>query len=358
VTNEFVNVRESPTITAPLVMRLDRGALVTLVEFINAAWAKVEYAAGKQGYIVSRYIAKLATEEKLTADKEQFKGLYFVNFGFVNVRKEPNAQSEKLGELPGQSFVRPLSMDEVWARIPFQGKEGYVAVQYLSPFLPNFLVRQEKYMLPILHYTLADDTQLPALRAHVARLRAEGFKILTLRAFYDLLLAQEQRDVRLDPKSVVLVISGITPGNARAVSEGLLADTIRATLFIETRHIGLSGITEKMLLTLIANGHDLESAGHTGDDLRSLTNAQLELELKQSRKILEDLTGKTVFAIAYPQGGVNERVMQKASEAGYLLGLSNVPERTVTRAQFLRLPSFTISFGLTADDIVKIARGT
>ncbi|MBI3332085.1 SH3 domain-containing protein [Candidatus Peregrinibacteria bacterium] len=356
VTNEFLNVRDQANITSGNLGRLDRGAIVTMVDFTNAAWATVEYAPGKQGYVALRYLSKLTTEDKLAEEKKAFDGQYFVNFGFVNVRKDPNAQSEKLGELPGQQIVKPISKDDVWARIPFSGREGYVAMQYLSPFVPNFLVRQEKFTLPILHYNMAEDDMQKALVAHVAKLRAEGIRLLTMRDFYDLLLVQEQRDVRLEPKTVVIALTNITPKNVDAVSSLLSQNNIRATLFLETQHLGLTGIPEKKVLTLLANGMDLQSAGHTGDDLRSLTNAQVELELKQSRSILEDLTKKTVFAVAYPQGGVNDRVMQKAIEAGYLLGLGSAPERTFGRGQLLRLPSFTITASMQEDDVLQIVR--
>lgn len=356
VTNEFLNVRDQANITSANLGRLDRGAIVSMVEFKNAAWAKVEYAPGKQGYVALRYLSKLTSEDKLPEEKKAFEGQYFVNFGFVNVRKEPNAQSEKLGEISGQEIVRPISKDDVWARVPFNGKEGYVAMQYLSPFLPNFLVRQEQFTLPVLHYHLSDTETQKALVAHVAALRTAGIKILTFRDFYDLLLAQEQRDVRLEPKTVLLALTGVTAKNVDAVSDLLSKNNIRATLFLETQNIGLTGIPEKKILTLLANGLDLQSAGHTGDDLRSLTNAQVELELKQSRKILEDITKKTVFAIAYPQGGVNDRILQKASEAGYLLGLGSAPERIFTRSQLLRLPSFAVTASMQGEDIVKIVK--
>ena len=356
VTNEFLNVRDAANVTAGNVARLDQGDLVTVVELMNAAWAKIEYAPGKQGYVALRYLSKVTSEEKLANEKKAFDGLYFVNFGFVNVRKEPNAQSEKLGEILGQAFVKPISKDEVWARVPYQGKEGYVAVQYLSPFLPNFLVRQELFTLPILHYNMGQTGMTDALVSHVEALRADGIKIMTVRDFYDLLLTQEQRDVRLDPKTVVLALSGITPENVKEVSDLLSQNNIRATVFLQSQHIGLSGITEKTLMTLIANGLDIQSAAHTGDDLRSLTNAQIELELKQSRKLIEDITKKPVFAIAYPQGGVNDRVMEKATEAGYLIGLGSSPERTFTRSQLLRLPSFIISGSMQSEDVLKIVK--
>ena len=356
VTNEFLNVRDQANVTAGNLHRLDNGDIVKLTELVNAAWAKIEYAPGKEGYVAMRYLSKVASEEKLADEKKAFDGLYFVNFGFVNVRKEPNAQSEKLGEIPGQSLIKPISKDEVWARVPFQGKEGYVAMQYLSPFMPNFLVRQEQFSLPTLHYNMDQKDMGTLLVSHVHALREQGMKLLTYRDFYDLLLTQERRDVRLEPKTVIIALSGIAPENVKEVTDLLTKNNIRATLFIQTQHVGLSGITEKQLLTMQANGLDLQSAGHTGDDLRSLTNAQVELELKQSRKILEDVTKKTVFVVAYPEGGVNDRVMEKAVEAGYLLGVGASPERTFTRSQFLRLPSFIISSSMQPEDIITLVK--
>ncbi|MDO8648290.1 MAG: SH3 domain-containing protein [Candidatus Peregrinibacteria bacterium] len=360
VTNEFVNIRSQPSVTSPLLERLEQGAALTLVEFVNAAWAKVSMAGGKQGYVSSRYIAKVTSDDRLAEEKKVFEGLYYVNFGFVNVRKDPDAQSEKLGELPGQAFVRPLSTDAVWARVPFEGKEGYVAIQYLSPFSPGFLVRQERYTLPILHYNIAEQGVIDAISRNVDALKRGGYRIITLRDFYDLVLRQELRDVRLDPKSVVIAVSGITPENVRALSDALNAKNVRATLFLQTQHLNLSGITEKTILTLVANGFDIQSGTHTGDDLRSLVDQRLALELEQSRAILEEMTKKPVFAIAYPQGGVNIRVMELAKKAGYLFGIAlpdpAKPKNTLTRAEFLSSPGTPVSSTLSDEEFLVLVQ--
>lgn len=357
VTNEFLNVRAEPRVTAPIVKRLVQGDAVTLLEFTDAAWAHVKLADGKEGYVAQRYIARLTTDAKLSEEKKAFEGLSFVDFGFVNVRRSPDQQSEKLGELAGQAIVRPISMDAVWARVPFDGREGYVARQYLSPFLPNFLVRQDAYTLPILHYSLADPGALAIVLSHAEALRGQGVTFLSFRDFYDILLRQEKRDVRLPPRGVLVALSGVTGENAREISDALSSIGVRATLFLSTKHVGLAGVTEKMLLTLLANGFDVQSGGHTGEDLRSLTDSQLDAELLQSRRLLEDLTKKTVFAILYPSGGVNERVMQHAAKAGYLLGVGSVPERAFTRSQFLRLPSYGVGKGMATEDVLRMVKG-
>lgn len=357
VTNEFVNVRSAPNVTATQIARLTQGESVNVINFVDAAWAKVRVGANMEGYVSSRYIAKLVSEENLAKEKEAYKGQYFVNFGFVNVRKSADAESEKLGELPGQSFVKPLSMDVNWARVSFNSKEGYVAARYLSPFLPNFLVRQNSFTLPVLRYRLSQDGALTTMARNIESLKKEGYSFTTLRDFSNLLIRQQEKDVRLNPKSVVIAVSDITAQNVKDVSDVLRVSGIAATLFIPTKELGLSGITEKMLLTLAANGLDLESGGHTGDDLRSLTNAQVELELQQSRKLLEDYLKKPVTIVGYPEGGVNERVAKVAAEAGYLLGVGVAPERTFERNQFLKMPSFVVSPQATDTEILGMVKG-
>lgn len=356
VTNAFLNVRSEPSVSAAFVTRLDQGELVTLVEFPNASWAKIKLPNGSDGYVSSRYISKLTSEERLKDEQKAFEGLYFVNFAFVNVRNGATTGSDKLGELPGQAFLRPLSIDKGWARIPFEGKEGYVSMEFLAPFTPNFLVRQDTYTLPILQYSVTDDASVTAMTQHVARLKQDGVRFIALRDLFDTVQTQEVRDTRLPPRSAVIAVNGLTAQNAKKVSDALTAAGVPATFFVQSNQVGVSGITEKMLLTLSANGFDIQSAGHMGDDLRTLTNAQTQLELTQSKALLEGMTHKTVFAIAYPLGAANERVLNQAADAGYLFGMGNAPDRTFSREQFLRLPSYSITAGMSADDVLNLTK--
>lgn len=356
VSNPFLNVRQGTDVSSPQVERLNEGEIITVLDIPSAQWAKVRLPDGKEGYVAFRYIAKVTTEQRLAAEKKQFEGKYFVDFAFLNMRKDPSTQSEKIGELPGQAIVKPLSMNGEWARVTYGGKEGYVSSQYLKPFQPVFLVRQEGYVLPILHYQADDGPSVASLPKHVAALKAAGKKITTLRALYDVVLAQETRDARLNPNTVVLLVDGVSARSIRQVSDVLQGAGVSATLFLETKDIGLSGITEKMVLNLLANGNDLQSGGHTGDDLRSLTDSQLMLELGQSKKLLEDLTKKEVYAVAYPRGGVNDRIMKQAAELGYLFGISQSPDQKFSRSQFLRLPSLLVAGGMFPEDVVKMVK--
>lgn len=359
VTNEFLNIRAQPNVTAASLGRLKQGDFATVLEFTNAAWAKVDWN-GKPAYAATRYLAKMTSEERLAEEKKVFDGQYFVNFAFVNLRREANQQSEKVAEIPGQAILKPTSLDKEWAQVTWNGQTGFVSRTYLAPFLPTFLVRQEEFTLPVIHYRLVDDAVLQAFVQHADRLKADGYRFTTLRDFRSILLSQEQRDVRLQPKSVAIVITDVSAANVRALSDALQARGVRATVFIQTRDIGLSGITEKAILTLQANGADVQSAAHRGEDLRSVTDAELDLELKQSRQMLEQITNVPVFAVAYPEGGANDRVMKATAAAGYLFGLASdlgQGGRIFGRDQLLRLPGQLIGASATIEDMMRFVAG-
>lgn len=353
VNNAFVNVRSDMSTVSTQIARLSQGELVTVLSFPNAEWAHVRLSDGREGYVAFRYIAKLTTEEKFSEEKKRFEGQFFVNFQFLNVRKEPTSQAEKIGELPGHAILKPLSMNSEWAKVTADGREGYVSTTYLEPFLPVFLVRQDSYTLPILRYNAADTQTLAELPKHMSALKAAQKKIVTLKTLFDTVQAQESKDTRIAPSSVALTIVGVTAATLQQVTSVLKSAGVPATLFVVTKDLGITGITEKALVTMVANGYDIQSAGHTGDDLRSLTDSQVELEVQQSKKLLEDSTGKEVYVLSYPRGGVNDRVMSRAADAGYLFGLSESPDNAFTRGQFLRLPSIFVSSGMSPDDVVK-----
>ncbi len=353
VNNPFLNVRSNMGVGTAQVARLSQGELVKVVDILNAEWAKVRMQNNQEGFVAFRYLAKVTTEQKLPEEKKRFAGQYFVDFSFVNIRKDPTSQSEKIGELPGQAIVKPVALNGEWARVSFNGREGYVSAQYLKPFQPVFLVRQESYNVPILLYRATDSSSIGTLTKHITALKNAGKKIATLRALHDLVIDQETKDVRWRPDMVVLVVTGVNAANIRQVSDTLQAAQVGATLFVSTKEIGLTGITEKAVLNLIANGNELQSEGHAGDDLRSLTDSQLTLELNQSKKILQDITHQEVYAVAYPTGGVNDRVMKQASAAAYLFGLSQTPDRKFDRSQFLRLPALFINSTTTPEELIK-----
>jgi hypothetical protein len=353
VMNEFLNIRSAPSVSSNLVAQLKKGDGVSVVSFPNASWAKVRLKSGQEAYASTSYIAKVVSEDSLETEKERYKDLLYVNFSFLNVRAGPQSSSDKLGELKSAEIVKPIAIHGDWVRIPFGDRDGFVSREYLRPFMPNFIVRQDTFNLPTLHMRIRTEEDLTGLLKHVDLLLQENVAVLSLKDFEEILFAQEQRDERLSPRSALLVLSDIHPSLIRPLMDGLLSAGTRATMFIRSHDIGSNGeeIAPALIEALSANGFDVQSAGHTGEDLRSLTNSQVTSDLSLSKKTIEQLTGKEVFAVLYPQGGVNDRVAQLAEGLGFLLGVTLNPATSFTRSQFLRLPSILLAPDASEDTV-------
>ncbi|MEP0827482.1 MAG: polysaccharide deacetylase family protein [bacterium] len=81
-------------------------------------------------------------------------------------------------------------------------------------------------------------------------------------------------------------------------------------------------LTPEELRYLSDSGVEIGSHGMTHICLTDLSDRLLRLELENSRKTLEDMTGREVTYLSYPFGRYNERVEVSALDAGYQRGFS------------------------------------
>jgi peptidoglycan/xylan/chitin deacetylase (PgdA/CDA1 family) len=88
-------------------------------------------------------------------------------------------------------------------------------------------------------------------------------------------------------------------------------------------------LTPQHIVEMAGAGIEIGSHCMAHQRLTRLPPAELRATLGDSKKWLEDLTGRQVSAVAYPFGDHNEAVRAAAAEAGYLLGCST--ERGVNR---------------------------
>jgi peptidoglycan/xylan/chitin deacetylase (PgdA/CDA1 family) len=91
------------------------------------------------------------------------------------------------------------------------------------------------------------------------------------------------------------------------------------TLFVTAGFIGREGYLSEQELREIS-GHPLVTIGAHGlwhRHFNQLTAADARLELIESRRLLADITGKTVDLLAWPYGECNEELEQLSAECGY-----------------------------------------
>lgn len=76
-------------------------------------------------------------------------------------------------------------------------------------------------------------------------------------------------------------------------------------------------LTKEQIREIASLGHEIGSHTMSHANLTLLNDADLETELSQSKKILEDITGRPVTSVSFPFGQWNRRVWDKALELGY-----------------------------------------
>ena len=95
---------------------------------------------------------------------------------------------------------------------------------------------------------------------------------------------------------------------------------LKATFFIFTNPIGRSQnyMTWEQLQELVTAGMEIGSHGHYHLYLTKITDPELDRELTDSKKIIENHLGISVNAIAHPFGIYNDHIIEAMKTAGYL----------------------------------------
>ncbi len=112
-----------------------------------------------------------------------------------------------------------------------------------------------------------------------------------------------------------------------------------AVFYLITKSLASSAaINTEMAKDLAARGMDIQSHTLNHLQLTRLTQKELDWELAESRRILEELTGKPVRHVAYPATMQNALVRERAAAAGYVTGTLMDPRRATEKDDFLRIP--------------------
>lgn len=149
--------------------------------------------------------------------------------------------------------------------------------------------------------------------------------------------------------------------NAWAIFQKLKTSQFQpsATLFIISDFIGRPNrLTKTDLKQMTESGlFSVQSHSATHPDLTKTKN--LKYELKDSKENLEQITGKSVIAISYPFGNINDQVIQDVKKY-YLFGLTTTPktfsETGIKNEKFL-LPRIYIKYSTSLEEFEKIVQG-
>ncbi len=126
----------------------------------------------------------------------------------------------------------------------------------------------------------------------------------------------------------------------------LLNHHMTAVFYIITHRIDQKTfLTKDQIKDMSAKGMDIESHTATHAMLSMIGTTLMDKELKESKKTLEEITGKPVLHIAYPLTAQNATVRQHARDAGYITGTIMDPRTATEKDDFLKLPRITLNDG-------------
>ncbi|MFB7642605.1 polysaccharide deacetylase family protein [Peribacillus butanolivorans] len=146
--------------------------------------------------------------------------------------------------------------------------------------------------------------------------------------------------------------------NAFAIFQKLKNERFKpsGTMFVISDFIGRSNRLSKSDLKTMADSGMISIQSHTAThpDLTKIEN--YEYELKGSKDKIQKITGKPVYALAYPYGNFNDKVVAETKKY-YLFGLTTTPEpfseKGIKDERYL-LPRIYIKYSTSLDDFAKI----
>jgi mannosyl-glycoprotein endo-beta-N-acetylglucosaminidase len=132
-----LNMRNGTSTSASIIVKLAKGTAV-MVYSEAGGWAKIK-VYGKTGYVSSAFLSGTSPSKNpstgTSASTPVKTTKKVVNVGAsstLNLRKGPSTSSTVLEKLKNGTEVEVYSETNGWAKVKFNGKEGYVSSGYLS----------------------------------------------------------------------------------------------------------------------------------------------------------------------------------------------------------------------------------
>ncbi len=242
--------------------------------------------------------------------------------------------------------------------------------------LPVFTVKQKpvvaapvlvgNYAVPVLMYHRIDDltpeqsknalmrdlTVSPAnFEQQIAYLKANNFTALTVDQIQEALLGGKP----LPARSVVITMDDGYADTFDRAFPILRRYDFPATLFLITSMMTAENhVSWPDVDTMKRAGFTYGSHTVTHPDLRTLSLSSLDIELRDSKRVLEDHFRSPIESIAYPSGECNDLVVERTRAAGYLTAWTKGGGPVQPGDDPYRLPRVRVRGSTTMEDFKRM----
>lgn len=181
-------------------------------------------------------------------------------------------------------------------------------------------------------------------REQRAFLISQGITTIDLVTLYRLLTG----DLRFESDRLVVLTFDDGGLNSYTVAYPVLLEYgLVGTFFVITDEIGRPEyMTWDQLREMRRGGMSIESHTTYHSDLTAISDQRLLVELEGSRQTITEEIGVEPIALCYPAGAYNDRVIQAARKAGYLLAVTTQYGKKVNVRDAMKLPRVRISPGM------------
>ncbi|WP_165615162.1 SH3 domain-containing protein, partial [Bacillus paramycoides] len=125
-----LRVRSAANTSSAVLGNLKNGEKVTVLGKANG-WAKINYQ-GKEGYVSLEFVTLGKDSTDPTNLEQVTEERAVVNASLLNVRKGPSTGAAAVGHLKNGETVTIIGKENGWAKVHFNGGEGYVSLQFLK----------------------------------------------------------------------------------------------------------------------------------------------------------------------------------------------------------------------------------
>lgn len=207
----------------------------------------------------------------------------------------------------------------------------------------NVSLTSDNIGIPVLYYHSVDEnasnevTITPEkLQEQLDYINDNNYVTITMTELYNHI----ENNKPIPEKSILITFDDGYMNNYTEAFPMLKELNMTATIFCVGNSLdGSYYLSEEAIKEMSDYGIDIESHTVNHVHLDTMSYDEQLLELKNSKNILEKITGKEVLSLAYPFGDYNDNTIKAAKDAGYKMG-------------------FTTKLGLSdrTDDIYKLDR--
>ena len=176
-------------------------------------------------------------------------------------------------------------------------------------------------------------------RRHIQEFKKAGYK------FIDVSDLQQYRmgTAELPEKAVLISFDDGYADNYTYAYPILLEEQVPGTFFVVSGTVGHDNrMTADELREMQANGMKIGSHTVSHENLAEMGAQSINFEMRESRAALEKLLGKPVYALAYPEGKVNDAVLESVKKHYDMAFLAEVsPEEKQTMYKLQRYGVFS-----------------